>query len=67
MDGKEIVAFRYDGEKYCRACFHQLPPKQIRFLPIPLALQRTSCVENCSKCGRNIIEDYNGQNKVRNQ
>ncbi len=64
MDGKELenVAFRVDGEKLCRDCFYRLPPKRIKFLPIPLALQRTSCVTNCSKCGKNIVEAYNGQN-----
>lgn len=69
VSGKELenVAFRVGGEKLCRKCFHELPPKQIRFLPIPLALQRMSCVTDCSKCGKNIVEECDGSHKTGNQ
>lgn len=58
----QTVAFRYEGEKYCRQCFYDVTPlgKQVRFLAIPRGLQRTSCVQNCFKCGKDLIKDYNG-------
>lgn len=55
--GLDIVAFRVEGEKYCRKCFHEFPPKQIRFTPIPLAVQRLSCIKNCSKCGNVLVKE----------
>lgn len=64
MTDLDIVAFRYDGEKYCRQCFQQLPPKQIKFTPVPFAVQRMSCVKNCFKCKKDLT---NGQDQTRNQ
>ena len=52
----DIVAFRYQGEKYCRKCFHEVTPlgKTVKFLPIPRGLQRSSCIKDCHKCGREL-------------
>jgi hypothetical protein len=70
VEGSEldIVAFRVDGEKYCRKCFHEFPPKQIKFTPIPRAVQRLSCIKNCFKCGKDIMkEGSNGTDQTGNQ
>lgn len=70
MPGSEldIVAFRVDGEKYCRKCFHEFPPKRIKFTPIPRAVQQLSCVKNCFKCNTELSkEPCYGQNQTGNQ
>lgn len=55
--GFDVVAFRVDGEKYCRECFHKLPPKTIRFSPVIRAVIVQSCIQNCSKCGKDLTNE----------
>lgn len=61
----DIVAYRYEGEKYCPQCFLELTGNQtIRFSPIYRAVQVQSCIKNCYKCNKDLI---NGQDQIRNQ
>ena len=62
--GLDVVAFEYEGEKYCRDCFRQLPAKTIKFIPILRAVIVQSSIKNCCKCGKDLS---NVQDQARNQ
>ena len=54
----DTVAFRYDGEKYCRKCFYAVAGgKRVKFCPVPRAVQRLSCIKNCSKCNAELSKE----------
>jgi len=55
----DIVAFKYDGEKYCRKCFQIVTPlgKRVKFTPVPRAVQRLSCIPNCFSCNVELSKE----------